>query len=312
MPGAYGAGTAGKIIGDNVKATISSRSSHSAADVWAVSVRTLSTFGTLVADIATAVWGAVARTITGGTVTTNSDKTGYSLTVTPPTAAQVRAEIDSNSTQLAAIVADTAEIQAELADGGRTDLLIDGIKTVTDHLGTAMELDGAVYRFTENALEEAPGGGSGGDTVIASAPATSGADGFLQLSTYTAGVVIYTRDSASQSSMNGSTLKSAAANALVSHVGENLLVVGTVKSEGAIKLYIPKLSIVVTTSLAGRFIYFNTLAGDNKFMAPGSAALSQPQNASMFAHWDRELSAVEVDTFYLEMKKQFSLLGLAI
>jgi len=156
------------------------------------------------------------------------------------------------------------------------------------------------------------GGGSGGDTVIASAPATSGADGFLQLSTYTAGVVIYTRDSASQSSMSGSTLKSAAASGLVSHVGENLLVVGTVKSEGAIKLYIPKLSIVVTTSLAGRFIYFNTLAGDNKFMAPGSAALSQPQNASMFAHWDRELSAVEVDTFYLEMKKQFSLLGLAI
>lgn len=167
LPGAYGAGTAGKIIGDNVNATISSRSSHSAADVWAVSVRTLSTFGTLVADIATAVWGAVARTITGGTVTTNSDKTGYSLTVTPPTAAQVRAEIDSNSTQLAAIVADTAEIQVELADGGRTDLLIDGIKTATDNLATAMTADGAVYKFTANALEEAPGGGTGGDATEA-------------------------------------------------------------------------------------------------------------------------------------------------
>lgn len=33
LPGAYGAGTAGKIVGDNVNATISSRSSHSAADV---------------------------------------------------------------------------------------------------------------------------------------------------------------------------------------------------------------------------------------------------------------------------------------
>ncbi len=44
--------------GGNVDATISSRSSHSAADVWTV----------------------VARTITGGTITTNGDKTGYALT----------------------------------------------------------------------------------------------------------------------------------------------------------------------------------------------------------------------------------------
>lgn len=41
LPGAYGAGTAGKIVGDNVNATISSRSSHSAADVWAVGTRAL-------------------------------------------------------------------------------------------------------------------------------------------------------------------------------------------------------------------------------------------------------------------------------
>lgn len=59
LPGAYGATTAGKIVGDNLNATVSSRSSHSAADVWAV----------------------VARTITGGTITTNSDKTGYALSV---------------------------------------------------------------------------------------------------------------------------------------------------------------------------------------------------------------------------------------
>jgi hypothetical protein len=33
LPGAYGAGTAGKIVGDNLNATVSSRSSHGAADV---------------------------------------------------------------------------------------------------------------------------------------------------------------------------------------------------------------------------------------------------------------------------------------
>ena len=55
----------------------------SAADiataVWGSTTRSLTTFGSLVADTVAAVWGAVARTITGGTVTTNSDKTGYSL-----------------------------------------------------------------------------------------------------------------------------------------------------------------------------------------------------------------------------------------
>jgi len=41
LPGAYGSGTAGYIIGNNINATISSRSSHSAADVWAVTTRVL-------------------------------------------------------------------------------------------------------------------------------------------------------------------------------------------------------------------------------------------------------------------------------
>ena len=50
-----------------------------ATAVWANGTRSLTTFGTLVADTAVAVWATVARTITGGTVTTNNDKTGYSL-----------------------------------------------------------------------------------------------------------------------------------------------------------------------------------------------------------------------------------------
>jgi hypothetical protein len=51
-----------------------------------------------------------------------------------PTAAAIRQEIDSNSTQLAAIVADTNELQTDLVNGGRLDLLIDGIKAKTDNL----------------------------------------------------------------------------------------------------------------------------------------------------------------------------------
>jgi hypothetical protein len=45
---------------NNLDATISSRSSHTPADVWTSTTRTLSSFGTLVADI----WNNVTRTLT--------------------------------------------------------------------------------------------------------------------------------------------------------------------------------------------------------------------------------------------------------
>jgi hypothetical protein len=66
LPGAYGAGTAGKLIGDNINATISSRSSHSAADVWAAATRTLTTLSGLTVD-------ANLVTILGDAVTTSTD-----------------------------------------------------------------------------------------------------------------------------------------------------------------------------------------------------------------------------------------------
>jgi hypothetical protein len=42
------------------------------------------------------------------------------------------------------------------------DTEVAAIKATTDKLDTAMELDGAVYRYTTNALENAPAGGGGG------------------------------------------------------------------------------------------------------------------------------------------------------
>lgn len=42
------------------------------------------------------------------------------------------------------------------------DTVVDAIKGTTDKLDTALELDGAVYRYTTNALENAPSGGGGG------------------------------------------------------------------------------------------------------------------------------------------------------
>jgi hypothetical protein len=60
----------------------------------------------------------------------------------------------------------TTELQAGLATAAALTVIDDfldteiaAIKTVTDNLATAIELDGAVYRFTANALELAPSGG---------------------------------------------------------------------------------------------------------------------------------------------------------
>ena len=63
---------------------------------------------------------------------------------TAPTAAQNRAEMDSNSTKLALIVGDTGELQTDWANGGRLDLLLDAIPTTamrgTDNAATATAL----------------------------------------------------------------------------------------------------------------------------------------------------------------------------
>lgn len=67
------------------------------------------------------------------------------LGLNDPTAVAIRTEIDSNSTQLSAIVADTDEIQTDLADGGRLDLLIDAIKAKTDGiLESSDTIDGTI------------------------------------------------------------------------------------------------------------------------------------------------------------------------
>ena len=77
----------------------------------------------------------VANVTLVATTTTNTDMRGTdgANTVVPdaagtaPTAVEIRQEMDSNSTQLAAIVADSNELQTDWADGGRLDNILDAI-----------------------------------------------------------------------------------------------------------------------------------------------------------------------------------------
>jgi hypothetical protein len=79
---------------------------------------------------------------------------------------------DFLDTEVAAIKAKTDNLPSDPADQSALEAVIEAvdnfvdtevaaIKSVTDKLDTALEQDGAVYRFTENALEEAPSAGGG-------------------------------------------------------------------------------------------------------------------------------------------------------
>jgi len=79
------------------------------------------------------------------------------------TAGGVRTEL---ATELGRI---DATISSRLATSGYTapdNTSITAIKSVTDKLNTGLVLDGAVYQFTVNMLENAPGGAGGGSATI--------------------------------------------------------------------------------------------------------------------------------------------------
>ncbi len=85
--------------GDAMALTAGERTTLSTA-VWASATRTLSSYGTLVADVATAVWGAAARTLTafGFTVDTNANATETAIkTQTDKLTFTVTNQVDANT-----------------------------------------------------------------------------------------------------------------------------------------------------------------------------------------------------------------------
>lgn len=85
---------------------------------------------------------------------TDVDVTAYLYEV-GVSAASVNAEVDTG-------ISDAA--LATAANLTTVDTVVDAIKVTTDKLDDTLEDDGGTYRFTENALEEAP---SGGDATAA-------------------------------------------------------------------------------------------------------------------------------------------------
>jgi hypothetical protein len=188
----------------NVDATVSSRSTLTAANVWTTDVSAFVTAGqagtfqkntdvltssrmatfTYTAPLtagatASAVWDALLasysvnnsfgqRVLRGSTAQAACAVTGsghiaadvHEFQPGVITAVDFAANaIDANALATSAVT----EIQTGLA----TSTAVTTVSTVTAKLDTAMQLDGAVYRFTANALELAPtGGGPGGSASV--------------------------------------------------------------------------------------------------------------------------------------------------
>lgn len=150
LPGSYGAGTAGKIIGDNLNATVSSRSSHTAADVWAVGTRLL-----------TAGTNIVLAKGTGVTGFNDLDASGVRTAV-----GLASANLDA---QLAGVPAAVWAAGTRTITGGTvtaiTGLTIGNVENAAGRFLGMIELNAGLYRYTVAALANAPAGGGGGGGV---------------------------------------------------------------------------------------------------------------------------------------------------
>lgn len=133
IPGSYGDGTAGKIVGGYLDAAISTRLATAGytapptpAQIWSADTRQLTSAqsfnltgnitGNLSGSVGSvtgavgSVTGAVGSVTGGVTVTTNNDKTGYSLASAPPSATAIREEMDANSTRLSGLVTELGKV----------------------------------------------------------------------------------------------------------------------------------------------------------------------------------------------------------
>lgn len=174
IPGAYGAGTAGKIVGDNLNATVGSRSSHTAADIWAVATRALTDkadFSLSAAGIQ-AIWDAlVANLTTVGSIGKRlvDYLTGDSFArLGAPAGASIAADVAAVKAETASIQTDTNDIQTRLPAalvGGRIDASVGAVAANAITAASAAadfgaELADALLNRNIN------GGGSGTRTVF--------------------------------------------------------------------------------------------------------------------------------------------------
>jgi hypothetical protein len=131
-------------------------------------------------DLTLAAIAAAVRDVSNASPAANSlgadlaaAKSSAATAATQATAGATSAATAATQSTTAATQATTAATQSTMAATQSTAAASSSaaVKVVTDKLATGIEQDGGVYRFTANALEQAPagggGGGGGGDATLA-------------------------------------------------------------------------------------------------------------------------------------------------
>jgi hypothetical protein len=137
LPGAYGSGTAGKIVGDNLNATVGSRASQSSVDDLPTNAELATALDPLptAAENATAVWAAGTRVLTAGTNIALAKGTGVTG-FNDLDAAGVRSAVGLGSanldTQLSDLPTAAENATAVWGAGARTLTAIDEDSTTLD------------------------------------------------------------------------------------------------------------------------------------------------------------------------------------
>lgn len=164
LPGAYGAGTAGKIVGDNIDAAISSRlatAGYTAPDNASIASILEDTNELQTDDVP----GAIAALNDLSSADAQSAAAAALTAYDPPT----NAEMEARTLIAASYFDPAADVVAHVTlvdtTTTNTDMVsepptadVTAIKAVTDKLDTALVQDGAVYDFTAAALAAAPSG----------------------------------------------------------------------------------------------------------------------------------------------------------
>jgi hypothetical protein len=163
-------GSIGKLLVDNINATIGSRSSHSAADVRTemdtnsnkldvpvstrASASTASAIETDTQDIQNRLPAALVNGRMDSYVGAVADAVLTLAKFANDYLTDMRTRMDAALTAYDATVpGDLTPLQSDL----------DAMQVILDKLNTMLELDGLVYRYTTNALEQAPSGGGASD-----------------------------------------------------------------------------------------------------------------------------------------------------
>lgn len=146
IPGAYGVGSAGYILGTNLDATVSSRASQT-------SLNTVDDF------LDTEIAAIKAKTDNLPTDPADASDVAAAITVATSglaTAANLATVAGYLDTEIAAILADTNELQTDWANGGRLDLILDAraSQTSVDDVPTNAELATAITTALTTALTE--------------------------------------------------------------------------------------------------------------------------------------------------------------